>query len=60
MSACSGAAHFLPPMLLFRGKRFSYNPLEGFEEAALGRSETGWIDSEVFNKWLENVFIPGE
>jgi len=59
MGACSAAAHFLPPMLIFPGKRFSYNPLEGFEEAALGRSETGWIDSEVFNQWLENVFIPG-
>jgi len=59
MGACSAAAHFLPPMLRFPGTRFSYNPLEGFEEAALGRSETGWIDSEVFNQWLENVFIPG-
>ncbi|WAR28810.1 hypothetical protein MAR_014514, partial [Mya arenaria] len=37
-------------------QRFSYNPLEGFEEAALGRSESGWMDSEVFCNWLENGF----
>lgn len=32
--------------------------LEGFEEAVLGRSETGWMDSELFVSWLQTVFIP--
>jgi hypothetical protein len=45
-------------MLVFPGQRFSYNPLERFEEAALGRSDNGWMDAEVFCEWLENVFIP--
>jgi len=59
MAACSAAAHYLPPMMIFPGKRFKFNPHESFEEAALGRSETGWMDSEVLCQWLEIVFIPG-
>lgn len=58
MAACSAVGHYIPPMLVFPGQRFSYNPLEGFEEAALGRSDNGWMDAEVFCEWLENVFIP--
>ena len=59
MAAASAAGHFIQPLIIFPGQRFSYNPLEGFEEAALGRSENGWMDSEVFIGWLVNVFIPG-
>ncbi|XP_053403149.1 uncharacterized protein LOC123555840 [Mercenaria mercenaria] len=59
MASCSASGHYITPLLIFPGQRFSYNPLEGFEEAALGRSENGWMDSEVFCNWLENVFIPG-
>ncbi len=40
------------------GSRFHYNPLEGFESAVLGRSESGWMDSELFASWLHTVFIP--
>ena len=59
MAAVSASGHFITPMIIFPGQRFSYNPLEGFEEAAFGRSENGWMDSEVFVCWLKNVFIPG-
>lgn len=58
MAASSATGHYVPPMIIFPGQRFSYNPLEGFEEAALGRSDSGWMDSEVFCNWLTNVFIP--
>ena len=58
MAAASASGHFIPPMIIYPGQRFSYNPLDGFEEAAFGRSENGWMDSEVFIGWLKNVFIP--
>ena len=57
MGACSSAAHFFTTHAYISRQTFQYNPLEGLEEAALGRSETGWFNSEVFNQWLE--FIPG-
>jgi hypothetical protein len=59
MAAASAVGHYIQPMIIFPGQRFSYNPLDGFEEAAMGRSETGWMDSEVFTSWLKDVFIPG-
>ena len=58
MAACSASAHYIPPMIIFPGQRFGYEPLEGFEEAAMGRSDNGWMDSEVYCDWLENIFIP--
>jgi len=57
MAACSAAAHFIPPMLVFPGQRFTYNPLDGFEEAVLGRSDNGWMDLTLFCSWLETEFI---
>jgi len=58
MAAVSATAHYIPPMIIYTGQRFTYNPLEGFEDAAFGRSENGWIDSEVFATWLKDVFVP--
>lgn len=58
MAAASASGHFVQPMIIYPGQRFGYNPLEGFEEAAFGRSENGWMDSEVFVCWLKNVFVP--
>jgi len=37
MATGSAARHFLQPIIIFPGQRFSYNSLKGFE-AALGRS----------------------
>lgn len=57
--ACAGAAGDVTrPMLIFPGKNFHYNPLDGFEDAFFGKSERGWIDSELFANWLEAVFVP--
>jgi len=58
MAACSAAAHYISPMLVFPGQRFTYNPLDGFGEAVLGRSDNGWMDSMLFCSWLETAFIP--
>ena len=57
--ACmSGSGHILPSMIAYPGQRFLQNPLEGFPDAVLGRSENGWMDSELFLTWLRDVFIP--
>lgn len=57
--ACGSAVgHFCPPMIVYPGQRFNYEPLEGFEDAHMGRSETGWMDSELFCHWLLTCFIP--
>ena len=58
MAAVSATAHYVTPMIIFPGQRFSYDPLEGFPEAAIGRSDNGWMDTEVFCNWLTNVFVP--
>ncbi|XP_046568265.1 uncharacterized protein LOC124276668 [Haliotis rubra] len=58
MPYMSASGHYIPPMLVFPGKRFTYNVLEGFERAAMGRSDNGWMDSVLFVDWLRDVFIP--
>ena len=57
--ACANAAgSFLPPMMIFQGVRFHYNPTEGGPEVTVpGRSANGWIDSEVFYEWVANHFL---
>ncbi|KAH3862985.1 hypothetical protein DPMN_025961 [Dreissena polymorpha] len=35
MAAASAVGHFIKLMIIFPGQRFSFNPLEGFEEAAM-------------------------
>ncbi|CAC5411012.1 unnamed protein product [Mytilus coruscus] len=57
LACMSATAHYLPPMLVFPGERFRYNPLEGFTEAVLGRTKTGWMDSELFYTWVRDHFI---
>ncbi|CAC5358022.1 unnamed protein product [Mytilus coruscus] len=44
LACMSATAHYLPPMLVFPGERFRHNPLEGFTEAVLGRTKTGWLN----------------
>jgi hypothetical protein len=59
LACASATAHYIKPMLVFPGQRFSYNPLKGMEQDAyLGRSLNGWMDSELFFTWLKEVFIP--
>jgi hypothetical protein len=58
LACMSATAHYLPPMLVFPGERFrGYNPLEGFTEAVLGRTKSGWMDSELFYTWVRDHFI---
>ncbi|XP_033103570.1 uncharacterized protein LOC117106311 [Anneissia japonica] len=46
-------------MMVFPGRRFAYSPLAGAPEGSfLGRSHNGWVDSEVFFKWVSNHFLP--
>ncbi|XP_060578915.1 uncharacterized protein LOC132735898 [Ruditapes philippinarum] len=57
--ACMSAAGYYPkPLIVYPGKRFATNPLEGFPEAVMGRTENGWMDSELFVTWLRDVFVP--
>ena len=59
LACASASGHFISPMIVYPGQRFNYEPLEGFEEAHMGRSESGWMDSELFCNWLLTCFIPG-
>lgn len=58
MACASASGHFCPPMIVYPGQRFNYEPLEGFEDAHMGRSETGWMDTDLFCNWLSTCFIP--
>ena len=52
LACMSASAHYLPPLIVFPGQRFAKNMLEGFEEAVLGRSDNGWMDSDLFAMWF--------
>ncbi|MEW8544190.1 MAG: hypothetical protein AB2693_11710, partial [Candidatus Thiodiazotropha sp.] len=58
--ACMNATgYYLKPLIVYPGERFSYNPLEGFPDAVLGRTVSGWMDKDLFATWLKDVFLPG-
>ena len=47
--AICASGRTIPPMHIFPGKRFSYNPMEGGVDGAyFGRLESGWINTELF------------
>ena len=47
----------IPPMHIFAGERFNYNPMEGAVDGAyFGKSPTGWIKTELFYGWIANHF----
>ncbi|XP_021345515.1 uncharacterized protein LOC110445301 [Mizuhopecten yessoensis] len=56
--ACANASgHLLPPMHVFPGER-SFNPLhDAVPNSILGRTKSGWMDTEVFFMWLANHFV---
>ncbi|XP_071109876.1 uncharacterized protein [Haliotis cracherodii] len=58
LACASASGDYTPPMIVFPGSRFKYNPLDGFKEAVLGRTENGWMDAELFVSWLKTCFIP--
>ena len=49
----NAAGSTIPPMHIFPGVRFSYNPMEGCVDGAyFGKSDSGWITQELFYGWL--------
>ena len=58
LACASASGHTIPPMHVFPGIRFSYNPLEGSVDGAFfGKSDNGWITQELFNGWLTKHFV---
>ena len=58
LCAISAAGDAIPPMHIFSGQRFWYNPLDGCVSGAyFGKSEKCWITTEFFYDWLANHFI---
>ena len=58
--ACGNAAgHVLPPMVILKGERFNHEWTVGEVPNTLyGMNESGWIDQELYNSWLDKLFIP--
>ena len=48
------SGHTIPPMHIFPGKCFLYNPMEGGVDGAyFGRSDTGWMNTDHF--WIKKI-----
>jgi len=51
--AISASGFYVPPMLIFKWKRFTELLLRGSPPGTVGAcSANGWVDSELFIKWL--------
>ena len=47
----------IPPMHIFPGERFAYNPLHGCVDGSyFGKSSSGWMKTELFYGWIANHF----
>ena len=58
LCAISAAGSVIPPMHIFSGKRFHYNPLAGCVPGAyFGKSDKGWMTTELFYGWIANHFV---
>ena len=58
LCAVSAAGVVIPPMHIFSGERFrGYNPMNNCVDGAyFGRSQKGWISTELFYGWIANHF----
>ena len=57
LCAVSAAGYVIPPMHIFAGERFKYNPMNNcVDNAYFGRSVSGWISTEIFFGWIANHF----
>ena len=57
LCAVSAAGGVIPPMHVFPGERFTYNPLEGgIDGAYCGKSSNGWMTQELFFGWISGHF----
>ena len=59
MLCCASAAGFpLPPMIIFAksfpGGQYRFN---GPDDALYAKSESGWIDMELFIAWFKKIFL---
>ena len=53
----SAAGGVIPPMHVYPGERFGYNPLEGGVEGAyFGKSQNGWMTQELFHGWISKHY----
>ena len=49
----------LPPMVIFKGECYNYEWGKGeVPGTAYGMSPNGWIDQDLFTRWLQKLFIP--
>lgn len=59
LATIAASGDVLPPTIVLASQRFKENPLEGgLTGAFLGRSEPGWMNSEVFYEYVANSFLP--
>ena len=57
LCAVSAAGDVIPPMHIFAGERFKYNPMKNcVHNAFFSQSVNGWISTELFFGWLANHF----
>ena len=59
VGCCSAGGNALPPMVIFDRK--TLKPILSFGEfpgTHYGLSKKGWIDSELFDLWFNNLFLP--
>lgn len=58
LGGASAAGTALPPMIIypkaFPGGRYRYG---GPDDAIYARSESGWVDNELFLQWFKRVFL---
>jgi len=51
--AVSACGNYLPPMLIFKRKRFTNLLLKGAPQGSIGAcSDSGWVTTELFLQWL--------
>lgn len=59
VGCCSAAGVVLPPMIIFDRKNLRPEYTEGEVPGTIyGLSKNGWIDSELFELWFTNHFLP--
>lgn len=59
MATFSADGKVVPPMVIFPYKKMPQEIVEQFPDKwALGRSDSGWMNSEVFYEYIGNHFLP--
>ena len=49
----------LPPFFIFKGKRWNPDLMKGASVGAAGTmSDSGWVNGDIFRKYLEEHFLP--